>query len=46
MRKGEVRKQSIIEASEKLFCHKGYLETTVDDILQELSSPCVLCCLL
>lgn len=36
MRKGEVRKQAIIEASEKLFCQKGYLETTVDDILQEL----------
>ena len=36
MRKGEVRKQAIIEASEQLFCQKGYLETTVDDILQEL----------
>jgi len=36
MRKGEVRRQAIIEASEKLFCQNGYLETTVDDILQEL----------
>lgn len=36
MRKGEVRKQSIMEASERLFCSKGYLETTVDDILLEL----------
>lgn len=36
MRKGEVRKQSIIEESEKLFCEKGYLETTVDDILHSL----------
>ena len=37
MRKGEVRKQAIIEASEKLFCENGYLETTVDDILRELN---------
>ena len=36
MRKGEVRRQSIIEASERLFSAKGYLETTVDDILTEL----------
>lgn len=36
MRKGEVRRQSIIEASERLFSAKGYLETTVDDILAEL----------
>jgi len=36
MRKGEVRKQSIIEVAEMLFCKNGYLETTVDDILHEL----------
>lgn len=36
MRKGEVRRQSIIEVSEQLFSTKGYLETTVDDILSEL----------
>lgn len=36
MRKGEVRKQSIIEVSEQLFSTKGYLETTVDDILAQL----------
>lgn len=36
MRKGEVRRQAIIEASERLFCQNGYLETTIDDILSEL----------
>ncbi|MBQ7455978.1 MAG: TetR/AcrR family transcriptional regulator [Clostridia bacterium] len=37
MRKGEVRRQAIIEAADRLFCRRGYLETTVDDILTELS---------
>ena len=36
MRKGEVRHQAIIETANQLFCRKGYLETTVDDILLEL----------
>ncbi len=36
MRKGEVRRQSILDVSERLFCRKGYSETTVDDILREL----------
>lgn len=36
MRKGEVRRQSILEAAERLFCRQGYAETTVDDILHEL----------
>ena len=37
MRKGEVRRQAIIEAADALFCRRGYLETTVDDILRALS---------
>ena len=36
MRKGEVRRQSILEAADRLFCSKGYLETTVDDVLEAL----------
>ena len=36
MRKGEVRRQAIVDAANALFCRKGYLETTVDDILAEL----------
>ena len=36
MRKGEVRRQAIVDAANALFCTKGYLETTVDDILEEL----------
>lgn len=36
MRKGEVRRQAIVDAANTLFCRKGYLETTVDDILLEL----------
>lgn len=37
MRKGEVRRQAIVDAANALFCRKGYLETTVDDILEELN---------
>ena len=37
MRKGEVRRQAIVDAANALFCSKGYLETTVDDILAELN---------
>lgn len=37
MRKGEVRRQAIIDTAEALFGTKGYLETTVDDILLELN---------
>lgn len=37
MRKGEVRRQAIVDAARELFCKKGYLETTVDDILSELN---------
>lgn len=36
MRKGEVRRQAIVDAANTLFCRKGYLETTVDDILEML----------
>ena len=32
MRKGEVRRQAIVDAARDLFCTKGYLETTVEDI--------------
>ena len=37
MRKGEVRRQAIVDAANALFCSKGYIETTVDDILAELN---------
>jgi len=36
MRKGEVRRQAIIDAADKLFCRNGYAETTVEDILAVL----------
>lgn len=36
MRKGDERKQEILTAAEKLFCTKGYQETSVQDILDEL----------
>ena len=36
MRKGDERKQEILTAAEKLFCAKGYQETSVQDILDEL----------
>lgn len=36
MRKGEVRRQAIVDAARDLFCTKGYLETTVEDILARL----------
>jgi len=37
MRKGEVRKQKIIDTAEKLFYQKGYDETSVDDILSVIN---------
>lgn len=36
MRKGDERKQEILAAAEKLFCARGYQETSVQDILDEL----------
>lgn len=36
MRKGDERKQEILTAAEKLFCTRGYQETSVQDILDEL----------
>ena len=36
MRKGEVRRQAIIDAADRLFCRNGYAETTVEDILAAL----------
>ena len=36
MRKGEVRRQAIIDTANQLFSRKGYLETTVEDILEVL----------
>ena len=36
MRKGDERKQEILTAAEKLFCARGYQETSVQDILDEL----------
>lgn len=36
MRKGDVRRQAILDTAETLFGTKGYLETTVEDVLSEL----------
>ena len=37
MRKGELRKDSILNAAEELFIGKGYAETSIQDILDALS---------
>ena len=36
MRKGDLRKQEILQTAEKLFCRNGYEQTSVQDILDEL----------
>ncbi len=36
MRKGEIKKQEILNTAETLFCRKGYEETSVQDILDAL----------
>ena len=36
MRKGDARRASIIEAAERLFYLKGYEDTSVQDVLDEL----------
>jgi len=37
MKKGELRKDAIMKTAEKLFFEKGYAETSIQDILDELS---------
>lgn len=37
MRKGELRKESILKTAERLFFEKGYEETSIQDILDALS---------
>ena len=36
MRKGDLRKQEILQTAEKLFCRNGYEQTSVQDILDAL----------
>ena len=38
MKKGEIRKQEIINTAERLFCQKGYEQTSIQDILDILNS--------
>ena len=38
MRKGEVKKQAILTTAEKMFCQKGYKDTSVQDILNALGT--------
>jgi len=38
MRKGDLKKQQILETAESLFCRKGYEETSIQDILDILHS--------
>lgn len=37
MKKGELRRESIVRTAERLFFEKGYEETSIQDILDELS---------
>lgn len=37
MKKGEMRKESIMQTAQKLFFEKGYADTSIQDILDELS---------
>ena len=36
MKKGDLRKQEIIQTAEMLFCQKGYEQTSIQDILDQL----------
>ena len=36
MKKGDIRKQEILDTAEQLFCQKGYEETSIQDILDRL----------
>jgi len=38
MRKGDVKKQKILKTAEEMFCRKGYVETSVQDILDALNT--------
>jgi AcrR family transcriptional regulator len=38
MKKGDIRKQEIIQTAEALFCRKGYEQTSVQDILDQLKT--------
>jgi len=38
MRKGDLKKQEILQTAETLFCRKGYEETSIQDILDMLHS--------
>ena len=38
MKKGDLRKQEILQTAEKLFCRKGYEQTSVQDILDQLKT--------
>ena len=38
MKKGDLRKQEILHTAEQLFCRKGYEQTSIQDILDQLHS--------
>ena len=38
MKKGDLRKQEILNTAEQLFCRKGYEQTSIQDILDQLHS--------
>ena len=38
MKKGDLRKQEILQTAEQLFCRKGYEQTSVQDILNQLQT--------
>ena len=38
MKKGELKKQEIMETAEILFCKKGYEQTSIQDILDKLKT--------
>ena len=38
MKKGDLRKQQFIQTAEELFCRKGYEQTSIQDILDQLNA--------
>ena len=38
MKKGDIRRQEILNTAESLFCRKGYEQTSIQDILDQLKS--------